>query len=150
MPKEFTPHNYQQYCIDRIISDPAIGLFLDMGLGKTLQILYFIDWHSRMNPNHKPYLIVAPISLLENWENEYNRFFMAPRMEITRLSSKEVPRHFDKDIIHKMQRMDIILTNYESLRNSQLNFCAVEFDIVAVLLSPAIPPLRTIPLVVEA
>lgn len=103
-----------------------------MGLGKTLQILYFIDWHSRMNPNHKPYLIVAPISLLENWENEYNRFFMAPRMEITRLSSKEVPRHFDKDIIHKMQRMDIILTNYESLRNSQLNFCAVEFDIVAV------------------
>ena len=104
----------------------------DMGLGKTLQILYFIDWHSRMNPNHKPYLIVAPISLLENWENEYNRFFMSPRMEITRLSSKEVPRHFDKDIIHKMQRMDIILTNYESLRNSQLNFCAVEFDIVAV------------------
>lgn len=31
----FTPHNYQQYCIDRIIRDPAIGLFLDMGLGKT-------------------------------------------------------------------------------------------------------------------
>ncbi len=33
--KEFVPHNYQQYCIDRIISDPALGLFLDMGLGKT-------------------------------------------------------------------------------------------------------------------
>ena len=28
--------------------------------------------------------------------------------------------------------MDIILTNYESLRNSQLNFCAVEFDVVAL------------------
>ena len=33
--KEFCPHNYQQYCIDRIIRDPALGLFLDMGLGKT-------------------------------------------------------------------------------------------------------------------
>ena len=33
--KSFVPHNYQQYCIDRIISDKAIGLFLDMGLGKT-------------------------------------------------------------------------------------------------------------------
>ena len=32
---KFVPYPYQQYCIDRIISDPAIGLFLDMGLGKT-------------------------------------------------------------------------------------------------------------------
>lgn len=27
----FKPHPYQQYCISRIISDPALGLFLDMG-----------------------------------------------------------------------------------------------------------------------
>ena len=33
--KDFKPHGYQAYCIDRICSDPAIGLFLDMGLGKT-------------------------------------------------------------------------------------------------------------------
>lgn len=104
----------------------------DMGLGKTLQILYFIDWHSRKYANHKPYLIVAPISLLENWQNEYYRFFMSPRMNITMLSSRDVPRKFDKNVVDKMQKMDIILTNYESLRISQLNFCAVEFDIVAL------------------
>lgn len=104
----------------------------DMGLGKTLQILYFIDWHSRKYDSHKPYLIVAPISLLENWKNEYERFFMQPRMSITMLSSRDVPRHFNKEIVEKMQRMDIILTNYESLRISQLNFCAVEFDIIAL------------------
>ena len=104
----------------------------DMGLGKTLQILYFIDWHSRKYSDHKPYLIVAPISLLENWENEYNRFFMSPRMNINRLTSKDVPRQFNKSVVDMMQGMDIILTNYESLRISQLNFCAVEFDIVAL------------------
>lgn len=104
----------------------------DMGLGKTLQILYFIDWHSRKYPSHKPYLIVAPVSLLENWENEYNRFFMAPRLSITRLTSKNVPRQFDKTAVEKIQKMDIILTNYESLRIAQLNFCAVDFDIVAL------------------
>jgi SNF2 family DNA or RNA helicase len=104
----------------------------DMGLGKTLQILYFIDWHSRKYTNHKPYLIVAPVSLLENWENEYDRFFMAPRLSINRLTSKDVPRQFSKDIVDRMQKMDIVLTNYESLRISQLNFCAVEFDIVAL------------------
>ena len=104
----------------------------DMGLGKTLQILYFIDWHSRKYENHKPYLIVAPISLLENWRNEYERFFMQPRMKINMLTSKDVTRKFNKSIVDKMQKMDIILTNYESLRISQLNFCAVEFDVVAL------------------
>ncbi len=104
----------------------------DMGLGKTLQILYFMDWHSRKFPNHKPYLIVAPVSLLENWENEYERFFMKPRMYVNRLTSKDVPRQFNRDIVDRMQNMDIVLTNYESLRIAQLNFCAVEFDIVAL------------------
>lgn len=104
----------------------------DMGLGKTLQILYFIDWHSRKYAYHKPYLIVAPISLLENWKNEYNKFFVQPRMNISMLTSKDVPRQFSKDVVDKMQKMDIVLTNYESLRISQLNFCAVEFDIVAL------------------
>lgn len=104
----------------------------DMGLGKTLQILYLIDWHSRKYANHKPYLIVAPITLLENRKNEYERFFMQPRMKINILTSKDVTRKFDKSIVDKMQKMDIILTNYESLRISQLNFCAVEFDVVAL------------------
>ena len=104
----------------------------DMGLGKTLQILYFIDWHSHKYANHKPYLIVAPISLLENWKNEYERFFMHPRLKINMLTSKNVKRQFDKNIVEKMQKMDIILTNYESLRISQLNFCAVEFDVIAL------------------
>ncbi len=104
----------------------------DMGLGKTLQILYFIDWHSRTFPNHKPYLIVAPVSLLENWENEYKRFFGLPQLNVNVLTSKDVSRLYNKDIVRWMQQMDIILTNYESLRIAQLNFCAVEFDIVAL------------------
>ena len=27
----FKPHRDQQYCIDRILDTPALGLFLDMG-----------------------------------------------------------------------------------------------------------------------
>lgn len=30
---KYKPHAYQAYCIQRIISDPALALFLDMGLG---------------------------------------------------------------------------------------------------------------------
>ena len=32
----FKPHKYQEYAIDRILDNPAAGLFLDMGLGKTV------------------------------------------------------------------------------------------------------------------
>ena len=30
---KFITHDYQRYAISRIVSDPAVGLFLDMGLG---------------------------------------------------------------------------------------------------------------------
>ncbi len=29
----YKPHEYQEYCENRIIDLPAVGLFLDMGLG---------------------------------------------------------------------------------------------------------------------
>lgn len=103
----------------------------DMGLGKTLQLLYFMDWHAQTHPGHKPYLIVAPVSLIENWQNEYCKFFKKP-MSVTILSSAQVPRKFDRKVIDKMQSCELIITNYETVRNCQLNFCAVNFDIVAL------------------
>lgn len=36
MSKQFVPHNYQTYCVNRLITDPALALLLDMGLGKTI------------------------------------------------------------------------------------------------------------------
>lgn len=30
---KFIPHEYQQYCIDRMLTDDKLGLMLDMGLG---------------------------------------------------------------------------------------------------------------------
>lgn len=120
--------------LQHLYKNKATGCLMadDMGLGKTLQILYFIDWHFRNHQIHKPYLIVAPVSLLENWYNEYERFFGEPRLKIATLTSKDVPRKFDKRIVDLMSKEDIILTNYESLRISQLNFCAVNYEIVVL------------------
>lgn len=116
-----------------LLSKRASGCLMadDMGLGKTLQLLYFMDWHAQTHPGHKPYLIVAPVSLIENWQNEYYKFFKKP-MTVTVLSSAQVPRKFDRKIIDKMQSCELIITNYETVRNCQLNFCAVNFDIVAL------------------
>lgn len=137
LKKDFTLKGYQKEGVawlQHLYRNKASGCLIadDMGLGKTLQILYFIDWHSRVHPEHKPYLIVAPVSLLENWEAEYQRFFDSPRLTVNRLSSFDIPRKFSKTLVDRMQKMDIILTSYEAMRNGQLNFCAVQFDVVAL------------------
>jgi SNF2 family DNA or RNA helicase len=105
----------------------------DMGLGKTLQILYFIEWHAQNTNEDKPYLIAAPVSLLENWESEYKRFFKPETLELRFLYGKTgISREFSKSDVAELQRKQIILTNYESLRSYQMNLCAVDYSIVVL------------------
>ena len=64
----------------------------DMGLGKTLQVLCFLEWHHvkyRLpESQRKPYLIVAPIALLENWAAEYPKFFDKGSLDFITLYGK--------------------------------------------------------------
>ncbi|HKJ32316.1 MAG TPA: SNF2-related protein, partial [Balneolales bacterium] len=48
----------------------------DMGLGKTLQALLFAAWirEQTINSGGGPTLIIAPLTLLENWRSEYEQF----------------------------------------------------------------------------
>jgi len=57
----------------------------DMGLGKTIQLLTFLVWYLEKNPDDKPTLIVAPVSLLDNWERELERFFYADALTVLKL-----------------------------------------------------------------
>lgn len=41
--RKFIPHPYQKYCINRLLADEAIGLFLDLGLGKTVITLTAVN-----------------------------------------------------------------------------------------------------------
>jgi len=47
----------------------------DMGLGKTLQLLTVLAHYYEQNPHAAPSIIFAPKSLLENWNNECDKFF---------------------------------------------------------------------------
>lgn len=105
----------------------------DMGLGKTLQILYFLEWHRQQNATkHKPYLIVAPVSLLENWKREYKKFFVGNRMPASIIMSKDIEKELSPKTVAQLQSKDFILTNYESVRNKQFNFCAVDYAVVVL------------------
>lgn len=43
---KFIPHNYQKHAINRVLENPACGLFLDMGLW---QDNYYINSNSRVD-----------------------------------------------------------------------------------------------------
>ena len=109
----------------------------DMGLGKTLQLLYFIEWHSQNCDDNKPYLIVAPVSLLENWENEYQKFFSPQNLPLCKLYggvslTKENNPIQNQQDAKQLQFKQIILTNYETLRSYQISLGLVDFAVIAL------------------
>lgn len=67
----FKLHNYQKHCVDKIINDNNVGLFLDMGLGKTLITLTSVNelLYNRFEINKV--LVIAPKKVAEaTWQNE--------------------------------------------------------------------------------
>ena len=72
---EFRPHAYQQYCIDRLLADPMLGLFLDMGLGKTVTTLTAVRTLRYDRFQVARVLVVAPKKVAEaTWQDEARKW----------------------------------------------------------------------------
>ncbi|MBQ6782896.1 MAG: DEAD/DEAH box helicase [Acholeplasmatales bacterium] len=81
----------------------------DMGLGKTLEIISFLD----SDTVNKPSLIVCPMSLVYNWENECEKWgFNYPVKMI--LGSIEERTDLIRNI--KKNQKELYITSYDSLR----------------------------------
>ncbi|MDD4602036.1 hypothetical protein SDC9_11492 [bioreactor metagenome] len=77
----------------------------DMGLGKTLQVITFVL--SEKNEKSKPSLVIAPTSLIYNWQDEVLKF--APSLKILVISgSQEERQEKFKDI----GQADFVVTSY--------------------------------------
>lgn len=114
---------------------PGVLLADDMGLGKTIQVLYFIEWYFQ-NGNTKPNLVVAPVSLLENWEQEHKKFFKNSDLEVKLLWGSNVRNYIhvnDKDLTLKcLNKPGLYLTTYETLRRHQIPFAMVNWGVIAL------------------
>ena len=80
----------------------------DMGLGKTLQTLSHILLEKESGRLTRPALIVAPTSLMSNWQDEAARF--TPSLKVLLLQGKDRARYFDR-----IGQSDIVLTTYALL-----------------------------------
>ena len=67
----FKPHKYQEYCINAIEAMPYCGLFLDMGLGKTVITLTALHSLKYYRFCIRKALVIAPKKVAENtWSAE--------------------------------------------------------------------------------
>lgn len=72
---KFVPHSYQRYAIERILQDDSLGLFLDMGLGKTVITLTAINDLKFNRWAVSRCLVVAPKKVAEaTWSHEAEKW----------------------------------------------------------------------------
>ena len=83
---EYKPHNYQQYCIERIIRDPAIGLFLRPGLGKTSITLTAANYLKYYAWQVSRVLVVAPKKVAEGtWSKEAQKWDHLKHLRVVKI-----------------------------------------------------------------
>ncbi|NPA93947.1 MAG: DEAD/DEAH box helicase family protein [Thermodesulfobacteria bacterium] len=97
----------------------------DMGLGKTVQVLAWLQKIKRRK-GFRPNLIVAPTSLVFNWQAEAEKF--TPRLKMTVYVGQS-----RKEQIENFADSDIVLTTYGIIRRdigrlvkTQFNYCILD------------------------
>lgn len=72
---KFEPHGYQKHCIEKIIEIKKIGLFLDMGLGKTVTTLTAVKELKYNRFQVRKVLVIAPKKVAEGtWTKEKDKW----------------------------------------------------------------------------
>lgn len=118
-PNGATLRPYQVQMVEFVLKKKRAGLFVDMGLGKTLATLAAINellTNGELNPT-KPILIVAPIMVaLDTWSREAEKWgYNIDVLVNIRLSKKKRAKLFEQ--LDSINKPTILTTNPEQLDN---------------------------------
>ncbi|MCC5465900.1 SNF2 helicase associated domain-containing protein [Pelosinus baikalensis] len=81
----------------------------DMGLGKTLQVITFLM--SEKESENIPSLVIAPTSLVYNWQQEVERF--APALKVMIISGNQEER---QEQLNHIDEVDLAVTSYALMK----------------------------------
>lgn len=82
----FNPYPYQQHAIEHIIEQPYCGLFLDMGLGKTVSTLTAIDRLIYEEVEVNKVLVIAPLKVAQTtWTDEIEKWEHLKHLKISKV-----------------------------------------------------------------
>lgn len=83
---KFIPHTYQQMAINKILDTPKAGLFLDMGLGKTVITLTAIEELMNNRFEIDKVLVIAPLRVAEDtWSRESQKWDHLKHLRISKV-----------------------------------------------------------------
>ena len=89
----YNPHLYQRYATNRILENDAVGLFLDMGLGKTVSTLTAIDQLLYDYFDTRKVLVIAPLRVAQKtWPDEIKKWDHLKHLRISRVLGAEKQR----------------------------------------------------------
>jgi SNF2 family DNA or RNA helicase len=98
----------------------------DMGLGKTIQVLALLQTiRAGERASHPPSLVVVPRSIVFNWQEEAARFTPELRVLDYTGTGREERRG-------EIDRADVVLTTYGTLRRDIGHFSSLEFEYVVL------------------
>lgn len=108
---EFKPHAYQAYCIQKILGIPKIGLFLDMGLGKTVTTLTAVKELKYNRFEVRKVLVIAPKKVAEGtWTREKDKWTHTKMLRVSQVLGSQTKR-----IRALNTPADIYITNRENV-----------------------------------
>lgn len=103
-------HPYQEYSINWILANPYAGLFLDMGMGKTLSTLSAATYLFDFEIIHKV-LVIAPLNVAQQtWSDEIEKWTHLQHLTYAKIlgTAKEREAALSEDV-------DIYLINRENV-----------------------------------
>jgi hypothetical protein len=117
---------------------PGALLADDMGLGKTLQCLAFMKWLRdgfAAEGEAKPMLVLAPVSLLSNWQQEAQKYFgpgLTPPLIADGRTAAAAERRTPSEVADALASTDWVISNYETVVRHPRFFMSVGWGFVAL------------------
>lgn len=96
----FLPHDYQKVAIDFALQNQSSGLFLDMGLGKTVITLTVIEELKNNYLEELKVLVIAPKRVAEDtWTTEYEKWDHLKNLKVVKVigNSKQRKAALEKE-----------------------------------------------------
>lgn len=88
---KYKPYAYQQHATEHIIDQPYCGLFLEMGLGKTVATLTALN--DLMLIDTEKVLVIAPLRVAEStWSNEIEKWDHLRGLTVSKILGSESMR----------------------------------------------------------
>lgn len=89
----FKPHGYQSYCIRKILEIKKLGLFLDMGLGKTVTTLTAVKELKYNRFEVRKVLVIAPKKVAEGtWTKEKDKWEHTKMLRVSQVLGSRAKR----------------------------------------------------------